>query len=122
MHQAGREARWGDGGPSLGQVSGSVTYKGQPLSQGEISFFPTNGRPAFGKIVDGKIVEATFVATNDGVPVGTHQVSIQSMTNADDMYAEQKSLIPKRYGDPATSGLTAEVQKGQNDLSFELVD
>ncbi|MFH1266293.1 MAG: hypothetical protein ABIK89_11245 [Planctomycetota bacterium] len=109
--------------PTLAPVEGNVTYQGQPLAQGEIIFYPSTGRPAYGKIKDGKIVEVTTLEANDGVTIGTNQVSIQSIEGGGDMYAEVKSLIPERYGNAKQSGLTAEIKQGQtNELKFELTD
>ncbi len=36
--------------------------------------------------------------------------------------AEAKSLIPRGYGDPRTTNLTAEVKKQSNSIKFELSD
>jgi hypothetical protein len=101
-------------------VTGTVTYKGTPLAQGTITFTPEEGRVAFGKIKDGKIVEVTTHTLDDGAAKGRNRVSIRSISNPDDMYAKQVSLIPEKYGDPNTSGLTAELASGTNELSFDL--
>ena len=45
---------------NVAPVTGTVTYKGEPLKQGTITFVPENGRPGNGKIVDGQIVEVTL--------------------------------------------------------------
>jgi hypothetical protein len=110
----------GCGGSSLAPVSGKVTYKGEPLSQGTIVFHPEQGRQASGKIKDGQIVEVTTHAPNDGVAPGKHKVTIRSVSNPDDMYAKQESLIPENYGFPDKSGLTADITSGKNDLKFDL--
>jgi hypothetical protein len=101
-------------------VTGKVTYQGRPLEQGTITFTPEEGRVAFGKIKDGKIVEVTTHSLNDGATKGHHRVAIRSISNPDDMYAKHESLIPENYGDPNTSGLTADLTSGTNDLSFDL--
>jgi hypothetical protein len=108
-------------GAGHAKVSGKVTYNGQPLKQGSITFLPAGGgRPANGKIKDGEIVELTTETLNDGVQTGSYKVTIRSISNPDNMYASQKSLIPDRYGDPAKSGLTADIKRGTNELKFEL--
>ena len=88
--------------------------------EGTIVFHPEKGRPASGKIRDGKIVDVTTTTPNDGAPVGPVRVAIQSITNADKMDAPHNSLIPEIYGDPGKSGLTADIKADKNDLKFEL--
>ncbi|MCE9565705.1 MAG: hypothetical protein K8U57_27085 [Planctomycetes bacterium] len=110
----------GCSGPGIAPVEGTVTYKGEPLKDGTILFHPEKGRPAAGKIRDGKIVEVTTETLNDGVPVGSVRVAIQAITNPDKMDAPHKSLIPEKYGDPDKSELTADIKPGKNDLKFEL--
>jgi len=71
----------------------------------------------------------------DGAPVGTHQVAIQATSAGGSAVTSDpgdsgpadlsymgggESLIPKKYGNPETSGLTAEVVAGENQLSFAL--
>jgi hypothetical protein len=107
--------------PKLVPVSGTVSYKGQPLADGTVSFRPQKGRAGMGKIKDGKIIEVTSYELNDGLPVGQYKVAVQSMSNADDMYAEHKSLIPEKYSDVEKSELTADIKDAkENVLSFDL--
>lgn len=119
--------------PETGRVTGTVTYKGQPLESGSIIFETQGARPAVGQIVNGKIVEVTTYQPGDGVPLGVHQVAIQSVTAAEGVatqnpgdnaagagYMRSESLIPAIYGDPQQSGLTAEIKPGVNELHFEL--
>ncbi len=113
----------GGGGPVVAPVSGTVTYKGTPLKDGGITFVPAEGRSAFGRIVDGQIVEVTTLKTGDGVIVGKATVGIQATTNLGKMQGPHTPLIPPRYFDPATANLTAEIKAGgPNELKFELVD
>lgn len=118
---------WGCGGggdgPVTAPVTGTVTYKGQPLAQGTITFYPASGRPAYGKIQNGRIVEVTTLTTNDGATVGPNKVTIQSVEGLEDMYKPAKWLIPERYGSLQQSGLTAEIKPGQtNELTFALTE
>lgn len=118
-------------------VTGTVTYAGEPLKKGTIIFETAGARPANGKIVDGKIVDVTTYKPGDGAAVGTHSIAIQSVTiitgsspagstPADaNMGSSQgmrvESHIPKRYGNPASSGLEAEVKADtENRFTFEL--
>jgi hypothetical protein len=109
--------------PQLAQASGTVLYKGQPLSQGTIVFHPETGRGASGKIVEGEIVEVTTYEVGDGVPVGKHKVTIQSVDKPDaDMYTPTTSLIPEKYNVLSQTDLTADITAGENGLEFELKD
>ena len=112
----------GGGGLTLAPVSGTVTYNDKPLAKGRICFQPASGRPAYGDVVDGKIVDVK-TADEAGVTVGACQVGITSVQEAADMYTASKSLIPQRYADPKKSGLTAEIKKGQTtEVEFKLTD
>src|SRR5437868_3529045 len=65
----------------LGQrypVSGTVTFKGQPLEKGRIDFIPVdsaNGRPASGEIVGGSYSLTTAVS-GDGAMPGQYKVTV----------------------------------------------
>ena len=109
-------------GGNRASITGTVTYKNQPVKEGTIMFLPEGGRPATGKIVDGKIVDVTTTQSNDGAPVGKHKVQITAVEGGKDMYAKTRSLIPEKYGNPEKSGLTAEIKPGQNELTFDLKD
>jgi hypothetical protein len=68
-------------GLTLAKVRGTVTYKGQPLTAGEILFIPdeskgTTGPQALGSIgSDGSYMMSTE-ESGDGAIVGVHKVSI----------------------------------------------
>src|SRR5262245_3303776 len=68
---------WGcGGGPTLGRVTGKVTYAGKPVTQGRIWFYPEAGRAALGEIgPDGTYTLTTF-KPNDGALVGPHRVAV----------------------------------------------
>ena len=108
-------------------VQGQVLYRGQPVAEAQVMFLPENDRPANATTdAEGKFVLTTF-ETGDGAVVGAHRVSITKMAPRDpqssDPYAMPKSLLPPRYGQPMSSGLTAEVtSSGPNDFTFELID
>lgn len=121
-----------NGDPPTVPVTGTVTYQGKPLPSGTIIFESPGSRPATGKIVDGKITEVTTFEPGDGAPPGKHRVAIQAVTEAGSAeaadpgqgtgagYMQSTSLIPTAYGDPSTSGLTAETRPGMNVVKFDL--
>ncbi len=107
--------------PPLAPVSGQVTYEGKPLKTGKIQFLPAEGRSATGKIRDGRIEEVGTFDRGDGVLVGSHRVAIYAFIREPVGMEAPPWVIPQRYGDPATSGLTAEIRSGKtNELTFEL--
>ncbi len=73
-----------DNGLTLGKVRGTVTYKGQPLHVGEISFLPDDGRgnsgvPAMSPINGDGTYTLTTDTPGDGAIVGFHKVAILSL-------------------------------------------
>ncbi len=123
------------GDPLPAKVRGKVTVDGQPLAKGTI-IFAVPGKPeATGVIEDGKIVTCGTFKTDDGASVGQAQVAVQAIQihaapvvveNPGDTKANTlgsmsgKSLIPARYGNPATSELTWDLKAGPNETTFEL--
>ena len=119
--------------PPLGQVGGIVTLDGQPLTKGQVQFLPdsskgTKGRMAVGIIgTDGRFSLTAF-KPGDGALVGFHKVVIICEEdiptfdpNSKVALQPPKSLIPIRYTDANTSGLTAEVKSAaKNDFTFAL--
>ena len=122
-------------------VSGTVTYKGQPVPKGTITFSPLDdaGEGAFGDIVGGSY-RLTTHTTGDGAVPGRYRVSIASAEaitpkaaydtdpNATPEAAVAKAQraakhrIPTKYASPDSSDLTAEVEAESNTFHFELVD
>ena len=93
---------------------------------------PANGRTD----AQGKARMKTYVE-GDGATLGTHKVMIskdeavggQQLSTDDPKYdpnappATIKHLLPQKYGNIATSGLTTEVKAdGPNELTFDLKD
>ncbi len=119
-------------------VSGNVTYKGQPLASGSVSFIPedpTIGRPASGAI-EGGSYRMTTMSPDDGVIPGKYRVTIGATDKLDlgqepagggmvdqavvaKAYQKAKSLIPAKYNDMNKSGLTVEVPGGNYDFDLK---
>lgn len=117
----------GEDHPETVPVEGKVTYKGQPVPQGTISFQPQSGETATAEIQsDGTYHLATF-EPKDGAVLGHHQVKIVANTADPDLipgsspgYVAPKDLVPKKYGDFGTSGLEADVTKESTRFDFDL--
>jgi hypothetical protein len=100
---------------SMAPVRGKVTLNGQPIAEGAIATLPKAGRGAQGKITNGKFVLGTDTGS-DGALVGTHQVAVIAQEKPSGAGPEAKAgklLVPQRYTDPTTSGLTIEVKAGE---------
>lgn len=111
----------GPKGPDVGQVSGTVTYKGKTLPTGTIVFIPEKegSLMAFAEIRQ----DGTYIAGTEefgpGVPLGKHRVMISAFID----HGPEKSaeaILPEKYGSDRKSGLTADVEAGENVVDFSL--
>ena len=120
------------------KVTVTVTYKGAPVEGAMVTFVNQEGPPTANGRTDaqGKARLKTYIE-GDGATLGTHKVMIekseavggQSVGTDDPKYnpnappATVKYLIPQKYSNIATSGLTAEVKAdGANEFEFDLKD
>ncbi|WP_154901367.1 hypothetical protein [Gimesia maris] len=108
-------------------VKGIVTFEGKPLETGEVVFFPDSGEQiAHGKIQPDGSFELTTYEDGDGAFPGKHTVTIISERDMEGVSAEdpeaslEPSFIPTKYNMQKTSGLTAVVKEGDNEINFDL--
>src|SRR5262245_59804194 len=106
------------GGRPVGQVTGVVTFGGKPVPPGTVMFVPVeSGPPAYRDIgPDGRYQLSTYTP-GDGAVVGTHKVMITALEQLPPELANNpnrlpKMIVPIKYGDTNTSGLTFEVKAG----------
>ena len=125
--------------PELHPASGVVTYNGEPLANAMVTLISGSG----GKVAAGKSdASGTFILmTNgeDGAVKGTHKVTVSVLPASADGPAPEvgseeyekmmtegaepaKSPIPEKYSDAGTSGLTAAIVAGPNQIKVELAD
>ncbi len=125
--------------PGLGKVSGKVTYKGQPLTAGTITFTPEAGKGgSTGQVATGQIgsdgsYSLTTFDTDDGAILGQHVITVQT-SGVDGMtlgkpkadgtidYKLPKSLVPEKYAKADKSPLRYTVVSGKNTYLVELTD
>jgi hypothetical protein len=127
--------------PAVVKATGTVTHKQQPVEGATVLFVPADGGHAATGITDasGKFQLRTF-EPNDGAVPGKYTVAISKydMSTAnpeleDDLASELRpdndepigptSLLPARYAEAETSGITQEVSaSGANDFSFDLTE
>jgi hypothetical protein len=131
----------GDGLKARYPVYGKVTYKGQPVPTGTVTFAPLDdeGEGAFGNIAEGSYTLTTHT-TGDGAVPGRYRVSVVSADaitpkaafdtdpnatpEASIAKAQRKAKhhIPTKYANPEKSGLTFEVKAQSNAFDIVLVD
>ena len=119
--------------PPTFKVHGKVTYKGQPVGEGTVTFQPTKPapgspmRPAVGTLKpDGSYELATF-SSGDGVVPGEYAVTVRSAseTSVENPHAPLVWKTPQKYAEPATSNLKATIAadaRGAMELNFTLED
>ena len=116
-----------DRGPPISEVSGKVTFQGQPVSEGVINFASESGFGAQARLAaDGSYSLRSH--HGKGIPLGSYKVSI-APPPFDPVPADlskppaerpQYPDIPARYRSFDTSGLTAEVREGGNVFEFDM--
>jgi hypothetical protein len=134
------EKRWER--PKVVRASGVVRYQGKPLEGAQVTFTHTTTTiSALGHTdAEGRFTLTTFELDDGAVP-GKHQVAVSKVqlvgraAASTDRAVREKTvpvrrasappewrwLIPTRYGNPDTSGLTAEVpESGTTEIVLEL--
>jgi hypothetical protein len=132
-------------GEPSGKMSGTVTYKGKPMGGGSITFATENGAATGG-------IDSTGGYSIDKVPLGNAKVAVfgmkppnmkgkpfgggkgEKMTTPKDLPADAQKMfenakqgstviVPPKYNDQETSGLTVTIAAGQNPpYNIELKD
>lgn len=110
-------------------VTGKVMYQGQPLSFGMVMFQPAEGQPATGPIQPDGTFRMAIPGEGDGAAVGENKVRVMCFEAQDPSLdpAQRpedglgRALVPEKYMDYDTSGITFDVQPGANEpLLIEL--
>lgn len=133
----------GPKGPAVNFVEGKVTLNGSPLAGATVMFSPVKdggGRAASGVTDASGVYKLTDMQAADaggGAAEGEYQVAITkaadaggdttAQTGSDYEYNPNpnapvalKTLVPEQYTRPETSGLTATVTAGRNEINFDL--
>jgi len=105
----------GDSGPDLVPLTGTVTVGGRPLERGMVQLVPEDprGSAAVGSVAAGRFVALT--ADRPGVVPGRYRIRIDARAEPkDETDTLPKPLVPLRYFDAATSGLSCEAIAGRD--------
>ncbi|HBJ34616.1 MAG TPA: hypothetical protein DDZ51_07605 [Planctomycetaceae bacterium] len=125
-------------GVDVHPVTGKVTVDGAPLA-GATIIFKGSERGSSG-ITDAQGVYTLMTFDpGDGVPAGSYKVAVikQEIVGADNSYSDVNSPnygkeappealgkkvfhVAEKFGSPDSSGLTATVKEGKNEINFEV--
>ena len=115
----------GPSGPKVYPVSGTVTYNGQPLAEGDIIFFPATpgGVEYSGKVADGKFKFTTEAGSKRVKILASRQEgAVDPQMGA----KPRRQFIPEKYSSGEKTELKAEVteskvsETGKNEFTFTL--
>jgi hypothetical protein len=111
-------------GPRRYPLSGKVTYDGQPIDFGSISFMPAEGQRVSGGLIENG---AYAVPEEKGANAGKYRVEIrwQKLTgnkkrdpDSGEMYDERKEALPPKFH--SDSELEVEVTPEKTTFDFDL--
>jgi len=108
-----------------GRVTGKVTYEGQPVSEGAVSFFNAESSiTTSGKLEADGSYTLMFAGSQD-VPLGKYIVTVHPPSvshEPGEAPPPQKEYpdIPFKYRERQTTDLTAEVEAKDQEFDFEL--
>lgn len=110
-------------GPSLVQVSGTVTHDGQPLEHITVHFVPESGRPSWGNTDAQGRYTAEYSADRKGVVVGRHRVFVVFAPKDPQVKMDMEmgkyrppteiGEVVRKYGNVETSPLSFDIQETQ---------
>jgi hypothetical protein len=111
--------------PTTGKVHGKVTFKGQPVKEGRVTFLNDKHGGAAEAMIAG---DGTY-AVPTGVVVGDYLVEITPLVEMKDTdpgksppapVEKAAPDIPKKYRMQGTTPLRATVKSGPNDINFDM--
>ncbi len=109
-------------GKTMGKVSGQVTYKENPITEGQVHFISKSGQGAAVDIDGSGNYSVSLEAGSYSVYVAPHPPGQTGPPGEGKAPKQPASVIPQRYRDPDKSGLTIEVKEGDNPFKIELKD
>jgi hypothetical protein len=113
-------------GPPIGKVKGKVTFKGQPVKEGRVTFL----NPKEGGTYEAMIGSDGSYAVANGVVVGEYVVEISPLMELKDTdpgksppapVEKAAPDIPKKYRQQGTTPFKGQtVKQGPNEINFEM--
>lgn len=129
-------------GSKTKQVTGKLIYKGQPVNNVMLHFYPTSDKEKNQPVDIPVKQDGTFITT--GLPVGDYKVVVTPPPPIDDMASKMRGMkgpqaeeakaklgqnqgqpkasvdVPKKYQDVRTTDLTCNIAGGQQDVTLEM--
>lgn len=104
-----------------GTATGTVTYDGQRMTKGMVTFHPAvGGADAYATIAANGTFEA-MTGTDVGLKTGEYVVTIVDQTIPESGSGDEvKVLTPAKYASPTTTDLKVTIQAGANRFDFQL--
>ena len=105
-------------------MAGSVTFRGQPVAEGQIRFIPKAGTAA--PLTIEKVAAGRYATeTSGGVPVGKHRVEILAWNPNEPAPSgpgapPRRQLLPAKYNTQSQLEITLEPGQGQLNKDFDL--
>ncbi|MBP3954576.1 hypothetical protein J8F10_04670 [Gemmata sp. G18] len=118
----------GCGNSGIVSVSGTLTYKGQPVTNAIVHFVPEKGRPSMGETDQNGRFTLLYDPQTKGAQVGKHKVFVMHNSAADagkpgsvpgaapKLSAESKDLFSKYSADKSKIEVT--IDKSTDDLKL----
>ena len=107
----------------LAKVRGRVEFDGKTLptfEQAAVILQPSGGRLAKGIIANDGTFQLSTYRDGDGAVVGAAKISVSATVKASgkkaDRYPNLRWVIPEKFGNADTAGLTCEVMPGQENV------
>ena len=114
----------GCGGRPMGDVSGTVTFRGEPLALGTIAFMSADGSVVQGNVQDGVYHIAKVPLGLAKITVFAHPSPIWpnmvDQVQAPPAFRKKFVPIPERYQNADQSGLTYTVVRGKQTYDVPL--
>ena len=111
--------------PELGEVTGTITFNGEPLANAQIAFRPTSGgRYSSGATDENGQYRLLYILMPEevwGAKLGEHMVIVSTFLPEDEPGGPQPERMPECYRGRDTS-LKAVVEEGDNVIDFNLSD
>ncbi len=114
-----------DSGPETGEVFGKVTFKGQPVTEGTLTFLNEKGEGD----AEAEIQSDGSYAVASGVVVGDYVIEIKPLMILVDTdpgksppAPTEKAApnIPQKYRQQGSTPLKETVKSGKNEINFDM--
>jgi hypothetical protein len=101
-------------------VTGKVLLDGKPAAHATVVFHPVAAKPGAvrprAKVEPDGSFKLTTYEANDGAPAGEYRVTVELWLSSGRGDEGPTSRLPAKFANPESSGLTATVTAGPNEL------